>query len=146
GGLTSLLRQSSSRIVMGGTVRSENREIDDREPAADAAPGKPIDIDYDVALVPSRSFAIIEGSLRIRSSSQAETKPPPSATKLRAGAKRTQRQRSDGSYFIRRAGGKIDVAGSGHPVSDKIDEQTPFLATLGGLTEQPYREAQYVAA
>lgn len=152
GGLTSLLRQGASRLVMGVTVRPERNVSDEMlPPSAEAPEHKRLEIiEYDLALVPSGSFAMIEESLRIRPLS-SESKPPPSSTKPKArpGSKRPSSKRPpDSGCFIRRVGGKIDISRGEGAVADKIDEQTTFLSTLGinAPTESPHHEAQYVAA
>lgn len=154
GGLTALLRQGAPRLSVGVTVRPV------RESAYDDSEWLERDdeyIEYDLALVPSGSFAMIEESIRImpraapkRSTSNVgkhRTKTPKNKTSSRSSA---------AVRCIKRLGGRLDIwvhlrkDRADEPPSEwrDIDERVPYLATLDQYSscDSPEREAQYVAA
>ncbi len=149
GGLTALLRQGAPRLVIGVTIRPSRDDLSPQDIGYDGVSqmSNTDTIEYDLAVVPSSSFATLEETVRVRHKRRSGIEGPRKEKK--PGAKGKASSISDkATVCIKRTATRV-IAPTQPDFHNEIDieSQLPFLATFdgSGWSDTGYSEAQCVA-
>ncbi|MFT3768722.1 MAG: AAA family ATPase [Minicystis sp.] len=119
GGLTALLRQGKSRIVLGVTIQPTQGEYGFNS-------SWPESVEYDLVLEDDQVFATIEEVIRLRQRAEdSSVQMPRGASK--AAKTPTARLPKRPEVALKRRAAHVDLRGSG--LKTTIDDEVPFIAT-----------------